>query len=147
MKIFFRLLSIALFAAALPLSANANILRFEATLSAANEPSLIAPSIGQGIADVVLDDVTNMLTVSLTWVNLTGAALAGHIHCCAPLGSSGAVRVPFTGLPASASGSFTGTFALPGTLPGMPPLSLADFITGLKTGQAYVNLHTLANTG
>src|SRR5215831_4593287 len=50
MKVFFRLLSIALFAAALPLSANANILRFEATLSASNETALLVPSIGQGIA-------------------------------------------------------------------------------------------------
>jgi len=145
MKSLSKLFGLALLAAAVPFAtANASIWTYHADLSAANEV-LSKPSSATGLADVTLDDVTMMLTISMSFTGLTAPAAAGHIHCCASLGTNAAVRVPFTSFPATMAGTYANTFLLAAVLPGSPTLSFADFLSALNNGLAYVNLHTVNN--
>jgi hypothetical protein len=145
MKIVLRCLSIALLAVGLSLSANASQIKYAASLSSANEPSLLVPSSAFGFATVVLDDVLNTLDVEVSFSGLTSNAAASHIHCCAPLGTNAAVRVAFGNFPAVTTGDYhPALFTLGSTVGGLP---LADFLSGLNSGLAYVNIHTANNPG
>src|SRR5262252_1921580 len=104
MKTGLRYLSIALLAVGLPLSANATMITYAASLSAANEPSLVVPSTGTGFAVVTLDDVANTLKVDFNYTGLTSNATLAHIHCCVAAGQSTGVAVGFTGFPQSPPG-------------------------------------------
>jgi hypothetical protein len=70
--------------AALTLSATAaqaSSITFIANLSGANEnPS--TPSLGTGLATIVLDPVAQTLQVNATFSGLTSNTTAAHIHCC-----------------------------------------------------------------
>ncbi|GAC1703098.1 MAG: hypothetical protein NVS9B4_10180 [Candidatus Acidiferrum sp.] len=119
--------------------AQADTITLSAILSGTSEvpPHSVA---GSGSATVTLDTVANTVAVSLTFSGLTAPAVAGHIHCCAPIGSNAKVVLPFTGLPNATSGTFNSTFSIPSSL--VNGITLSDFITGLESGNAYVNLHT-----
>ena len=86
-----------------------------------------------GYVKTALDTTTNQLMVSIQYSGLSGAPQAGHIHVGNP-GANGPVKVPFTGLPATTSGTYTATVALTDSL------KLAYMNNAL-----YVNLHTAAN--
>ncbi len=127
--------------------ANADTINFTANLAGANEvPPAASP--GTGFAFLSLDDVAQTLFVSLTFSGLTTLDTAGHIHCCAPLGTNAAVALPFiasSGFPTGVTaGSFSHTFVLATDLIGITP---AAFITGLESSQAYVNVHSTAFPG
>lgn len=128
---------------------------YTTVLSGANEVPSVA-STATGTSMVTLNG--NMLTVSETFSGLVGgAAAAAHIHCCALPGNSVGVAVPFTGFPATTSGTYTMTFDLTlattytstflsansGTAAGAE----AALIAGLNTGQAYANIHNAVNPG
>jgi hypothetical protein len=134
--------SISLLAALIiAMPANANLIEFQATLLGVNEvPPNASP--GTGFIDVVLNDVTDTLSVHETFSGLLSPAAAAHIHCCAPPGVNASVRLPFTaasGFPFGAtSGSYDHVFNLTTDLTG---ISVSDFITGLEGGLAYANIH------
>ena len=122
-----------------------------ATLNQAQEvPATGSPGSGTGMASY--DQGTTILTVSLTWADLTAPSIAGHIHCCVPPGANGAVAVPFAGLPALAVGSYNNTFNLSAagsfspdflaTRGGSVTAARTDLLAGLDSGNAYFNLHT-----
>jgi hypothetical protein len=85
-----------------------------------------------GSATVTVDDVADTVSVVLSFTGLTGgAASAAHIHCCVATTANGPVVIPFTGFPASTSGTYTNTFT------GVSPANIA----GIEAGLAYINIH------
>ena len=97
---------------------------------------------GSGFATVSVTG--DILTIVETWTGLTAPASAAHIHCCAAPGTNAPVVLPFGGFPAATSGTFTGTFDLTTALTG---ISEANFLAGLNSGLAYVNIHNTINPG
>jgi hypothetical protein len=131
------------------LPAHADSVTYTAILSGANEvPPHAVP--GTGAATFILTG--DSLFIDLSFSDLTSPPAAGHIHCCAPVGSNAIVAVPFVGLPASASGTYMNTVDL--TLAstynsafitasgGTVADAEASLIAGLNSGNTYANLHT-----
>ena len=116
---------------------------FSATLSGANEvPAVTTPATGTATFSVSGGQIT--YTINAT--NLQNAVL-GHIHLAAA-GVNGPVRLNLCGTgapqPACASGAgvvvvATGTN---GTTVGAPPITFDDLLAAMRTGGAYVNVHT-----
>jgi len=126
------LLSLAAFVPA----ARADLI-FTASLAPGTEvPPLDTPAFGFITVDLHTD--LNTLDVTETFSDLTVAATAAHIHCCAQPGSNAPVVLPFTGFPATTSGEYTHTFDLSTDLTG---ISVANFLAGLEGGLAYANIH------
>jgi len=118
---------------------------FSATLSGANEvPAVTTPA--TGTATFTLSGSTITYTINAT--NLQNAVL-GHIHI-APVGENGPVRLNLcgTGDPQPACASGTGTVVVAtgtnGTTVGGPPITFDDLLNAMRTGGAYVNVHTSA---
>jgi hypothetical protein len=131
---------------------------FNAPLSGANEnPAVSTPA--TGFTTVTLDTVTQLLTIDLTFTDLTGPTTAAHIHCCiSPPGSTGvATTLPaFPGFPLGVtSGSYMGVLDLTQSGSYNPAFITANggtissaeaaFITGFETGMTYLNVHTAKN--
>jgi hypothetical protein len=121
---------------------------FQATLNAANErpTSLTLP--GTGSATVVQNGTT--FTYTVNYAGLTGTPTLSHIHGPADATKAVGVLVNFNiGTPTSGTGSFTGTFTAADIVPasGQPAISMDSLITLMRTGNAYVNVHTNANKG
>lgn len=110
------------------------------TLNGASEsPAKTVP--GTGTATIVKSN--GVYTYTITYTGMTGALTGAHIHGPAAAGVNIGVIVPFNVNGAGASGTLTGTFT--GTTnPAITPDSLDKLMT---SGNAYVNLHTAANTG
>jgi hypothetical protein len=104
---------------------------YKTTLSGANEVPAVA---GTGMGDVTatLDMSTQVLTVSGTYMGLTGPAAAGHIHGPAVAGTNAGVLFPLV--------------VKDGVITGTPKLTTAQ-IDDLAAGKYYVNVHTAANAG
>jgi len=163
--------ALVMMAAALMLpapAANAAPMTFTAALSGANELPNPVPSLGTGLATIVLDPIAQTLQVNATFSGLTSNTAAAHIHCCAPLGNNAGVAtaVPsfpavdgFPGFPLGVtSGNFvSGIYDLTQTLiynpafinlqTGLTPAERlmqaeAALITGIINGQTYFNIHT-----
>src|SRR5687767_9750076 len=90
-------------------TANAAVITWSANLDNLQENPDTA-STATGVGTVTFNDVTNVLTVDLTWTGLTGDGVQAHIHCCAPptdnIGVALDLWLPATPQPA------TGNFAL-----------------------------------
>jgi hypothetical protein len=107
---------------------------------------------GTGTGSATYDEAAMILSVMITWENLTAPAVASHIHCCSGPGANSTVAVDFAGLPSVASGSYSSSIDL--TLAGsfgsgflnsfMGDVTAARnaVIAGLSGGQAYFNIHT-----
>jgi hypothetical protein len=111
-----------------------------ATLSGANEVPAKAVT-GTGQATIVKSGDTYTYTV--TYSGMTGPLTGGHIHGPAAAGANAVVIVPFNTTGAGASGTLTGTFTGTNNVSITP----ADLDLMMTAGNAYVNLHTSANTG
>ena len=120
-------------------SINAATIVFIATLSGANEvPPNGSPATGSGT--FTLDDVANTLAVNESFSGLTAPDTAAHIHCCALPGTNTPVVLSFTAFfpTGVTAGTFNHTFTLATDLSG---ITVAAFISGLKSSQAYANIH------
>jgi len=127
-------------------------------LSALNENPTNS-SQGTGSATVTWNTDTFLMTVSVTFSNLTGPNTAAHIHCCvaAPGTAMVATVTPtFTGFPAGTNGTYLQTFNMQDvgsfnpafiTAHGGLAAATADLLAGLQNNQAYLNIHTAANPG
>lgn len=120
--------------------------KYEAKLSGANEVPAVTTT-ATGTFSATLDEAAGTLTWSLSVPAITNAT-AAHIHSGAA-GSNGGVVVNLfaapTGAPAGSinvSGT-TRAADLVGTMAG----NLPGFISALKAGTLYVNVHTSANAG
>lgn len=120
---------------------------FTATLSGANEvPAVTTTATGTATLEVVGTEIT--YTINAT--NLTNAVL-GHIHLAAT-GVNGTVRLNLCGTgapePACASPGVgnTGVVAT-GTNGATLGVTFDELLTAMRTGGAYVNVHTSSGSG
>jgi hypothetical protein len=114
---------------------------FSATLSGTNEvPQVTTPATGTATFTVS----GSQLTYTINATNLQNAVL-GHIHL-APAGQNGPVRLNLcgTGDPQPACTSGTGVVATGtnGTTVGSPAITFDDLLAAMRSGGAYVNVHT-----
>jgi hypothetical protein len=136
---------------------HANPMTFTANLSGANE-NPATPSLGTGLATIVLDPTAQTLQVNATFSGLTND-VAAHIHCCQTLPGTNqnegvATTLPaFPGFPLGVtSGTYSSVvFDLTGsliynpafvTLEGGLPNAEAALIAGIEGGATYFNIHT-----
>lgn len=114
---------------------------FTATLSGANEvPVVTTTATGTATFAVSGDE----LTYTINATNLQNAVL-GHIHLAAA-GANGPVRLNLCGTgapePACASGTAVVATGTNGVTVGSPPITFDDLLSAMRSGGAYVNLHT-----
>ena len=112
-------------------------------LSGANERPLPSGSPATGSATISYASLTNTLSYSITFNDLTGAPGAGHIHV-GGVNDVGPVILPLSNLPAAPSGTFSGTLTAANLIP-RPAVGIntfSDAIAAIAAGNAYVNLHT-----
>lgn len=120
---------------ALPLvlttAVRAEVIKLQAELKGSNE---VPPntSSGSGKAEAAFDTDTKVLTYTVTYANLTGAALGAHFHGPSEAGKNAGIALPFK----SAQSPIQGTATLTET-------QAAD----LLAGKWYANIHTAANPG
>jgi hypothetical protein len=116
---------------------------FTATLSGANEvPAVTTPATGTATLSVS----GNQISYTINATDLQNAVL-GHIHI-APTGENGPVRLNLcgTGDPQPVCTSGTGVVATGtnGTTVGTPAITFDSLLSAMRTGGAYVNVHTNA---
>lgn len=108
-----------------------------AALSPANQiPAVTTAPSATGTMTGTYDPTSKLLTYSVTFAGLTGNATAGHLHFGDTKHKTAAPTLPFSGVPAATSGTFSGT----ATLTQMQ----ADSLTA---GKLYANIHTDKNQG
>ncbi len=114
---------------------------FSATLSGANEVPAV-PSTATGTATLTVSGA--QLTYTVNVVNLQNAVVA-HIHIAAE-GENGPVRMNLcgTGDPQPPCTSGTGVLATGtnGTTVGTPAITFDELLDAMRSGDAYVNVHT-----
>jgi hypothetical protein len=113
-------------------SARAHIAEGTVTMTAADEvpPPTGAPANAGGTAELELED-DNTLSYNVTVHDLSGPALAAHIHE-APVGTPGGIIFTFS---KTSDTTFAGTTAA----------LTAEQVAKLLSGAYYVNVHTTAN--
>ena len=122
---------------------------FTATLSGANEVPANA-STATGTASYTLNGTT--VNYTITYTGLSAAPSGSHIHV-GPAGVSGSVVVPFTGLPTTTSGTFSGSFTASnvaaGTAGGVTITagSLDSLLAAMRAGNTYTNVHAAPTYG
>jgi hypothetical protein len=114
---------------------------FTATLVGANEvPAVTTPATGTATLTVS----NNQITYTISATDLQNVSL-GHIHL-APAGQNGLVRLNLCGTgdpqPVCASGTGVVATGTNGTAVGDPPITFEELLSALRTGGAYVNVHT-----
>jgi hypothetical protein len=124
-----------------PSSDPATATSFSATLLGTNEvPQVTTPATGTATFTVSGSQIT--YTINAT--NLQNAVL-GHIHL-APAGQNGPVRLNLCGTgdpqPACVSGTGVVATGTNGTTVGSPPITFDDLLAAMRSGGAYVNVHT-----
>ena len=96
---------------------------------------------GTGSAIIVKKNGT--YTYTITYSGMSGALIGGHIHGPAAAGANTVVIVPFDTTGAGTSGTLTGTFTSTTNV----NISSDSLDVLMRTGNAYVNLHTDLNKG
>ena len=109
------------------------------TISGSASGAQEVPAVATGATGSITgnyNDVTNVLTYSVTWTGLSGTANAAHFHGPALPGVSAGVIVPFTIANNAATGNLSGTATL-------TDAQEVDMLAG----KWYYNVHTTANPG
>lgn len=115
----------------------ASTLTYTATLNGASESS---PNKSGGLGFATFTLTGDLLTVNMTFSDLSAPASAAHIHCCGPVGASEPVVLPFAGFPSTTSGSYSNTFDL-STFAFSGGGSESALIAALNSGMTYANIH------
>lgn len=125
-------------------AASGHTRNFRAHLSGENEIPPVDTD-AQGQANFQLDEAGDQLRYRLLVANIEDV-VAAHIHC-APAGANGPVGVTlFSGGPTSDSGTLAeGTITAPDDGNECGWETLADVVEAMRSGDAYVNVHTKAN--
>lgn len=128
--------------------AAAQTVRMTATLSGGEETPAPGVATGaSGTAAITIDVPNQEMTVTLTVFNLPSPTSAAHIHV-SPRGLSGPVVIDFP-LPTGRTGDLTISFrAGRSSFRPRPEIGIGtieDAIQAMLTGNAYVNVHTVAN--
>jgi CHRD domain len=113
---------------------------FTADLLGTNEvPPVTTPATGNATLSVSGSQITYTIEVA----NLTSPVLA-HIHI-APAGENGPVRLNLCGTsdsPPCSAGTSVLVTGTNGTTVGNPPITFDSLLSAMRTGGAYVNVHT-----
>ncbi len=138
-------LAILVLAAACGDDGGGGVKTFTVPLVAADEVPVCASAgaSATGSATVTISADDSMITVNLTFNGLSGPATNAHIHYGAP-GAAGGVIFPLGANPVS---PVTKTFKAtdyPATPPEGAPATFAAFVTDMKAGKSYVNVHAAA---
>jgi hypothetical protein len=154
----FAMFAKALFTAAgLCLAAtSANAVTYGGFFTGANEnPDVISAGKGYGTVQIT----GNSMKVDFKFFTLGTGLVDAHIHCCTPTTGNTGVAIGFGSLPlGSTSGTWSGTYDLTQSVyraaflnnaPGDGTIATARtrLLTGLSSGQAYLNLHTTGFPG
>lgn len=112
---------------------------------------------GTGFANVTINLAVQTMLVQVTFAGLTTGDTAAHIHCCTAVPGTGTAGVAtitptFTGFPGGVlSGSYIHTFLLndlgtynPSFITAQGSLASAEaaLVSGLASGQTYLNIHS-----
>ena len=109
---------------------------------AAEAPPVETAAVGQAAVIVTPNDVLRAVSVG----NIVDV-VAAHIHC-APEGVNGPVGITlFVGAPVASGNLARGSLPDPDEGNGCGWANLDDAIDAMEEGNAYVNVHTLANLG
>lgn len=113
---------------------------FVASLNGASEvpPKAVA---GTGAATIV--KAGSSYTYTITYSGMSGPLTGAHIHGPATATTNAVVIVPFDVTGAGPTGTLTGTFSATNNV----AISNDSLDVLMRTGGAYVNLHTGANIG
>jgi hypothetical protein len=154
MRLTTKTIALGMFLAA---ASHAEVILFTGVLS----PEVPGSS-GTGSALVTYDSTARTLVVSFDWANLTGNTTVAHIHCCVdPPGTVGVATYPGT-FPGFPTGTTSGTYTSPTPIDltlassytggptgfltvfgsGTPAGAEAALVTGLRSGRAYLNVHS-----
>ena len=109
-------------------------MQLSGTLSPSNEVPAVTSSSATGTVTGTYTPSTKSLSYTITYAGLTGAPTGAHLHYGNAKHTTAAPTVPFTNVPTTTSGTFSGTV----TLNAMQ----ADSLTA---GRIYTNIHTAAN--
>jgi hypothetical protein len=109
-------------------------MQLSGTLSPSNEVPVVTSSSATGTVTGTYTPSTKALNYTITYAGLTGAPTGAHLHYGNAKHTTAAPTVPFTNVPSTTSGTFSGTV----TLTAMQ----ADSLTA---GRIYTNIHTAAN--
>ena len=132
-RILFGLIAIGVAVALGPSRAGAGLITFSASLDSAQVvPPHVSP--GTGLAQVILDDVADTITVDLSFQDLVAGAVAAHIHGPAPAGVNAPVLFPLN--LGGASNQTSGT--IPTQVFAITPAQIGQ----LESGLFYVTVHT-----
>jgi len=115
-------------------AAHATTMTFNAVLTPGQEVPISVGSLASGAGSVVLDDVTDTITVNESWTNLSAPATLSHIHGPAAPGANAPVLFPFSGVPNVISGS------IPQQVFSITPAQTTE----LEAGLLYMNVHDSA---
>jgi hypothetical protein len=114
---------------------------FSATLTGANEVPPV-PTTATGTADLSLNGSQITYTINVTGLQ---NPVVAHIHI-APEGENGPVRLNLCGTgdpqPPCAPGAAVLATGTNGTTVGQPPITFDSLLSAMRTGGAYVNVHT-----
>ena len=121
---------------------------FTASLNGANERPNAVTTTATGFSAVTVTGGTGSYVVTFT--GLSGAPVGAHIHGPGSANAAVGVLVNFpTAGATGTTGVLTGTFTAADIrgASGQPPISMDSLVTLMRTGNAYVNVHTQANGG
>lgn len=144
-----RNVSLVVLALAVACGGSTNTNPYTASLAASNEVPSNA-STATGTATYTVTGTT--VNYTITYQNLTGAPTASHIHIGAA-GVGGPVVVPFSGLPTTTSGTWSGSFTAADVKAGtsgsttVAAGNLDDLLNAFKSGNAYTNIHSAQYAG
>ncbi|MGZ4984177.1 MAG: CHRD domain-containing protein [Chthoniobacterales bacterium] len=138
-------------------SANAQNLFYTATLTGPNEsPPNASPA--TGIATIVVNPTTNILSLTVIFAGLVGTTTASHIHAATPTPFSGTAGVAtttpffanfpigvqsgtfFIQLDLTQSSSFNPSYVAANG--GTTASAAAALIAAIQAGESYLNIHT-----
>jgi len=119
--------------------AKADSFIYTANLTGGQEvPPVASPGIGTAFG--TYDNVTNVLTLNVSFSGLVSPTLAAHFHCCAPPGENAPVLIGFEGFPPSVtSGAYANSYNLTSRLPAQRD--------ALLSGLWYINIHSIQFPG
>jgi plastocyanin len=121
---------------------------FTASLNGANERPNPVTTTASGFSAVTVNGGTGSYVVTFT--GLSSAPVMAHIHGPGSANVAVGVLVNFpTAAATGTTGVLTGTFTAADIrgATGQPPISMDSLVTLMRTGNAYVNVHTQANGG